>query len=322
MIVLLHGTGDDNTKPEQWMQWTQKLLEIHGEKVLNLPGIGSPEYNTIGDISKAFVSSLTNRRYPGFSIAGFSAADPKLKAAISKAGKEMMEVTRVSPFQEEAAMERMCAEDKKRRMGKDGWLAEGIKLRAALGTLCAMAYYHRTPAARPLRIIGHSRGGSAAMALHNLLCAMGFPIQQTLLLDPVHGIRKPVHKDYYTTVYQGNVTNLPAKVKKAVFSDQIIKLGSPSANLTNLPKLKKLKHGHMGKFISFKDEHKKAGRAELVGRLEAYMKRVTPTGSVLDQMNGLFQVGNASPNPDQITLFSEIFSTLLGVNYNTMLRKG
>ena len=318
MIVLLHGTGDDNTKPEQWMQWAQKVLEFHGEKVLNLPGIGSPQYDTIGEISKEFIAGLGTRRNPGFSLPGFQAADPKLKAAISGAGKEMLEVTRVNPFQEEAAVAHMASMDKKRRMGPDGKLAEGIKLRAALGALCSMAYYYRTPTPRPLRVIGHSRGASAAMALHNLLCAMGFSVEKTLLLDPVHGIRKPVHKDYYKTVFQGTVTNLPAKIKSVTFADQPIVAGGPGANLTIHPKLQKLKHGHMGKFLAYKEENKKSGRAELKKRLEGYTQRLSRNETAHKSLHGLFRTANPNPNHDQQILFGEIFSTLLVSNFAAM----
>ena len=318
MIVLLHGTGDDNTKPEQWMQWAQKVLEFHGEKVLNLPGIGSPQYDTIGEISRTFIAALGTRRNPGFSLSGFQAADPKLKAAISGAGREILEVARLTPFQEEAAVERMASDDKKRRMGADGKLAEGIKLRAALGALCSMAYYHRTPDARPLRVIGHSRGASAAMALHNLLCVMGFRVEKTLLLDPVHGIRKPVHKDYYKTVFQGTVTNLPAKIKSATFADQPITSGGPAANLTVYPKLQKLKHGHMGKFLAFKEENKKTGRADIKQRLEGYVQRLNVNETVHKNLHGLFRTANPSPTPDQKILFTEIFNTLIVSKFGLM----
>ena len=58
MIILIHGTGDDDTKDENWIKWVGALMESKGEKVLVLPGVSSGQQGELYDRAHAFLSGL------------------------------------------------------------------------------------------------------------------------------------------------------------------------------------------------------------------------------------------------------------------------
>ena len=58
MIILIHGTGDDNTKDENWIKWVGKVAARHGNLVLEIPGVASSEQDSIGTYVSQFMMKL------------------------------------------------------------------------------------------------------------------------------------------------------------------------------------------------------------------------------------------------------------------------
>ncbi len=307
MIVLIHGTGDDDTKPEQWMQWVAMVLKKYNENVLVLPGVASSQYSQIESIALDFLKSIPAGPAKNV-LPGIMQADRNLRVALDMAGKELMAATKVMHAQEEAAITKMCAD--RARQGKHFASAQGIKLRAAVAGLCTMAYYRRTATPKPVRIIGHSRGGSAAMALHNLLTAMGISCDKTLLLDPVHGKRKALHKAYYRKVYSGSVTNIPARIKSNSFCNVPIIEATSIAQVTVENELMKIKHGHMGKFKSMGKHNKQDERARFANNLMKYLTNVQTSNGLRQNLALLFNRFLGPRTKDQCVIRHHVLETL------------
>jgi len=249
MIIFIHGTGDDSSKAENWMPWAAKVMERYGETTLVLPGVASSESNQIARYAQAFFLKIRtmNGRNPTPQNQNF----PLLRAALNEAGgSEVLPALNVRPGEEEAFITHFAMNQ---REESDSY-ATGIKLRMAVGALCAVAYYRRCPNPRPLRIIGHSRGGSVAVGLHNMLTGYGIVSRRTLTLDPCHGVKKPSHKDYFHKIWDGQLFNIPCvkevgdvKLISYTFRPAIAVGRGGGAVVANHPKLKVIKHGHMGK---------------------------------------------------------------------------
>lgn len=304
MIILLHGTGDDSSKFENWMRWVDAIMRRHGETVLTVPGVGSkgkvvlagggegsefPDDDEIdvGQRSIAagaleFLSSLGAAeaapprapskadRLLGHSPASRNRIDyPKLLEALNAAGgDEFPKAARVAAGSEESLITALGA-NKKTDGAKVG---TGIKYRAAVASICAVAYHRRKRGRRPVRIIGHSRGGSTAVAVHNILTYHGIECS-TLTLDPCHGKAKLFEKDYYRKVWGGTLVNLPNdknvgvdRLPDAFMCRPAITLGKGGqAQITALPRTKHIKHGHMGKIRGFKEADKLNGSQAHLG---------------------------------------------------------
>lgn len=311
MIILFHGTGDDSSKYENWMRWVDAMMRKHGETVLTVPGVGSkgkvvlagggedsdfPDddeidvgQNSIGPFALEFLSSLGAAeaapprvapkvdRLTGHSAASRNRRDyPALLAALNDAGgDEFPKAARVAAGSEETLITELAANKK-----KDGpAVGTGIKYRAAVASICAVAYHRRIRTRRPVRIIGHSRGGSTAVAVHNILTYHGIECS-TLTLDPCHGKAKVFEKDYYRRVWAGSLVNIPNE--KNVKFDHLpdifmcrpaITVGKGgSATVSPLPRTKHIKHGHMGKIRGFKEAEKHNGaQAHLGMQIQAWL---------------------------------------------------
>ena len=245
---------------------------------------------------------------------------PDLGKAVLAAGGEMSAAIKVSPGQEKETIERLIANQK----GEASRSAHGIKFRAAIAACCALYYYRRisTPQLRPIRIIGHSRGGATAIALHNLLTSYGIPCNHTLTLDPCHGASAAMergaaigtivpivgnivgaliggaigaesgYKDYYHKVWTGTVHNIPCY--KEVGDMAVSYTGRPpitvgtdgNAAVTNhAPKLPNIKHGHMGKLRGLSEHQKETARPWLTDQISALVQR--RYGSVAEHLRQL-----------------------------------
>ena len=284
MIILLHGSGDDSSKFENWIRWVDFIMTSHGETVLTVGGVGSKGtdedeedqgQNSIAPQALDFLEALGGvfavpRNVPKIDrLLGMNSAQrnryayPKLLAALNDAGgKQFPKAARVPVGGEEDLICELLEEKK-----KDGKLAgTGIKYRAAVASICAVAYQRRTANPRPIRIIGHSRGGSTAVAIHNILTYHGLDCN-TLTLDPCHGKAKMFEKDYYRRIWAGKLRNQPnnKNVGKDWLPDSFmcrpeIKVGEGgSADLFNYARTMNIKHGHMGKLRGFRDEEKEDG---------------------------------------------------------------
>jgi hypothetical protein len=158
--------------------------------------------------------------------------------------------------------------------------AIGIKTRAAFAALCGRAYWQTCAPdlLRPIRIIGHSRGGSAAIATHNVLRHFGITYVRTLTLDPCHGVKKIGAKDYTHTVWSGVVHNIPVVKEVGIGTTWFeytlrppISQGEGAdvdTTVINHGHLATIEHGHMGKLTTFK----KPGKLDsLRGRADAIL---------------------------------------------------
>lgn len=324
MILLFHGTGDDSSKFENWIRWVDAMMRKHGETVLTVPGVGSkgkvvlagggddsefPDddeidvgQNSIGPGALEFLSSMGAAaaapppvqskvdKLTGHSPASRNRLSfPKLLAALNDAGGDQFpKAARVPPGSEEALIRELAANKQ-----KDGpKVGTGIKYRAAIASICAVAYHRRSRARRPIRIIGHSRGGSTAVAVHNILTYHGIECS-TLTLDPCHGKAKMFEKDYYRKVWAGQLVNIPNKKNVGVDSLPDMFMCRPpitqgqggQATITALPRTVNIKHGHMGKIRGFSEAEKSNGsQAHLGMQIQSW----------LDQQNG--------SNPQQLLM--------------------
>jgi hypothetical protein len=185
MIILFHGTGDDCSKPENWMPSVGKIMrKWYGEVVLVVPGVASKQVSSLGsrvngcleDIARATKRSNKQTTTP-LGIAG-------LTAALAEASGSNQEVPQDIRDGEEANL----ALDVIRRSRKEAFTsARGIKPRMSAAACSAIRYY-RQGGERPIRIIGRSRGGAAAVGCHNIITSYGVPCNYTLTLDPCHGV--------------------------------------------------------------------------------------------------------------------------------------
>ena len=266
MLIMIHGTGDDSTKKENWIPWVSELYEAEGRPVLVLPGVGSGQQGELINIGRDFLLSFL-RQHPNKqrdlpNIQRIPALDAALRAAASTRSEigPLIDTHLISELDFNKILKEI--ERKFTARGKEGRTsAIGIKSRASVAALCAIAYYtHVRGDPQIIRLIGHSRGGSAVIATHNLLRFNGIKNVKTLALDPCHGVKKFGAKDYTHVVYSGTVTSIPV-VKEVGFSwapnytlRQPITLGQGAdqeAHVYNTPHLKQIKHGHMGKLTTF-----------------------------------------------------------------------
>lgn len=281
MIVLLHGSGDDTTKHENWMNLIKTVLDPH-ELVLILPGVGSGEKDKIFDFAYDFLSKLgIQKGIPNPTIkrkvenkrpipAGLrqdliaaSSARSEFEPLVMGNAMTADPITALAMIERQVGVRRL-AESKIAFAGPEsGLTAVGIKSRAAIVAICAQAYHHYFAGEpKQIRIIGHSRGGSAAIAAQNLLRLFGIHDVRTLALDPCHGIKKVGAKNYTHKVYSGIVVSIPARkevggtsllggtlrqpITKGVGADQ-------DTIVFNHPILKDIEHGHMGKLDVFQN---------------------------------------------------------------------
>ena len=305
MIILFHGTGDDDSKVDNWMRWVADIMRPE-TPVITVNGIasklggvatskfsflkfGAAPTSAASGVHREAVNSFFDlmKRHKDRGTGGFGPARitpaptaapradlPGLTAALAACGTK--DFTSIIP----AGQEQQVALDTIDKMRVETFAsAIGIKPRMTYAAACALAYY-RAGGSHPIRIIGHSRGGSTAIGTHNLLTYYGVPCEYTLSLDPCHGMNaEALHlwlshnqKEYYTKIWSGTVTNIGAT--KGVGADWAgrnylgseenrafaldgtrrpdITLGNgclDSARVYNLDKrLKQVKHGHMGKF--------------------------------------------------------------------------
>lgn len=279
MIVLLHGTGDDNLKPENWMSSVKEIMAPH-EKVLILPGVASEEKGKLFEYAEEFLSSLDIPSYGPLRAPRRIALDPRtpqslerdLRSASSSRSEFFPFVVQNKLSDDPRENLRLIRTqlDKRNTFASGisaagpenkGYLAVGIKSRAAIVAICGYAYHqYFTSAPGQIRIIGHSRGGAAAIAAHNLLRFFGISNVRTLTLDPCHGLKKFGAKNYTHKVFSGLIMNIPAvrevggtsllggtlrqPITKGVDADS-------DCIVFNHAKLEKIAHGHMGKLDTF-----------------------------------------------------------------------
>lgn len=363
MLIFFHGTGDDDSKSENFIPAIAKLLrDRYGEIVLVMPGVSSAQRNQIGtrateclELIKA--RSLHEQWQPLDHNHNVSSNPDGLNRAIQQAKSSAFQYSTtpihevpdyVIPGGEAAEIQRLIQSQRgegyslfgmvKRQDNKQskGVKSVGIKTRMSIAALCAVRY-KRLGGMRPLRIVGHSRGGSAAIGAHNLIAYHGFEVDKTLTLDPCHGllrmggpqtlansatstgrvvqralfpgqpVQKPndiqVVKDYYSKIWNGRLVNLPCE--KGVAHDTLGRYlamrpviewaGTGMSGCENLPKLKNIRHGHMGKFLPYPDE-KVAKMATKVGGLPGYGNVAIADGP-LARFYGLNNPGKMASSP-------------------------
>lgn len=249
MIILLHGTGDDDTKSENWMRWIGEIARKHGELALVLPGVASGQYKEVGDRALLFLTALERR--PATGRGQLAGGMPESVTRSLRAVSALRAVLDVRNGQE-ADRIRALAEENQPTEYKV--LAQGIRLRVAIAGLCALAYYRHCGRDGPIRIIGHSRGGAAAVGIHNLLSHYKILCDRTLTLDPCHGITHGPFPQmtFFHRIGAGTLVNLPCKKPVGhspdiTFRPPITDLDAGHATITNHQKLQHIKHGHMGK---------------------------------------------------------------------------
>ncbi len=289
MIILLHGTGDDSSKVENWIRYVAEIMTKHGESVLVVAGCGSDAMDenevdqgqsSIAPQALAFIETLGVAKDDKLSkadkILGMNSAQrncfdyPKLLDALNDAGGHQFPRAARVPAGHEEDLIRQLQEEKK----ADGpVVGTGIKYRAAVASICAIAYQRRFDNPRPIRIIGHSRGGSNAVAIHNILTYHGLYCS-TLTLDPCHGKAKIIEKEYYKKIWAGKLVNMPNNknvgwdhLPDFVMCRPAITVGEGgSADITSYERLMNIKHGHMGKLRGFSSEEKTDGTKVIFGR--------------------------------------------------------
>ena len=279
MLIMIHGTGDDSTKTENWMRWVAELEMSDEKHVLVLPGVGSSMREQLIEIGNDFLTSFLTR-YPNKRRELPNLASiPALQAALTEAASDASELGPLLSLNRNSDLQAVLTQIKEKFIarGEEGQTtAVGIKSRAAVAALCAIAYYtHLDEEPETIRLIGHSRGGSAVIAAHNLLRHNGIASVKTLALDPCHGIKKIGAKQYTHVVYSGTVTSIPVIKEVGTGSTwafytlrQPITLGvgaDPNALCYNTPKLKQIEHGHMGKLVRYP----KPGRIESWFKLQS-----------------------------------------------------
>lgn len=329
MIILLHGTGDDSNKPENWMGAVAQLMRKHREHVLVLPGVGSKDAkeNRLGDYVNEFMESMDEDEYREKNNRPSVSSEKALEDALRKdTGEELDMALKAEAGKEQEVIDSLVKNQRGEENLSNLFAPPGIKLRIAIAGLCALAYWRRLPLTeqKPIRIIGHSRGGSTAVGLHNFLSYHGIR-PKTLTLDPCHGLNKGRHlddsirkllnnygiphlpslyssmvklatgdvKDYYTKIWMGTLINQPVVDEVAgmppgsTIRPEIGQFGS--AKVENKPKLKKIKHGHMGKFKAFSGEGQEAARDRIKNDIEAFLGGVNDGVSPRNNLEALFK---------------------------------
>jgi hypothetical protein len=307
MIILLHGTGDDDEKTENWMRWVGQIAEEGGEHVLVLPGVGSSQAETLAQRAHDFIfrlQCLEGHRERRGAPSGF-AVPQGLTEAIEQAASARSELRPLLRGRFDSADEQIDAVNEVTR-GESIKLAIGIKTRAALATICARRYFELAENPTTIRIVGHSRGGAAAIATLNVLRYFGHADVRVVALDPCHGLKKLGAKPYTHVVYSGTVVNLPAVKEVANYAipytlRQRITLGDgadASARVVNDEPLESIEHGFMGKLVAFpkagfftsraeaqrRDARKKHGQALIQRDATALISQ----REMRDQVNDLF----------------------------------
>lgn len=285
MIILIHGTGDDDRKSENWMPWVASFANTFGKKVLTLPGVASSQYSEVADRGLDFIKQLPQPVLSEYSTTRQHGDDvpPDLRAALGDLGNEIAQ-SLGTPHRREADV---INELKANQRNEDGKYATGIKLRIAVAGLCALAYMRRCRGAsvNEIRIIGHSRGGAAAVGLHNFLCFHNIKPKYTLTLDPCHGIKTFRNKPYYHNIWEGRLYNIPCEQEvgdrsfEYTFRPPIT--GHGTATVFNFAKLRQIRHGHMGKLRSLigSESEKAISRSGLSNSInyQIFSRRTKPT---------------------------------------------
>ncbi len=287
MLILLHGSGDDDLKPENWMPLVAAIMEFHGDLAVVLPGVGSEDRGNLKNKAKEFVRRLKTRwQRHGSPAAGRleCVSSGSLHNALAGDNLDTLRSFRGSlNFQKAESLIDSLSQSNEKLLGLFSALSgNGIKLRAAAASFCAILYEGYLPAQHktPLRIVGHSRGGCAAISTHNLCNYWGLT-PKTLSLDPCHGVVSlRENKPHWHTIWGGEVYNIPV-VKQVADMPQDTTKRPPitahrdgSGTVTNHAKLTDIKHGHMGKFKNFTDSEKKAGRKAMNEQVTRFLFKV------------------------------------------------
>lgn len=289
MIILFHGTGDDDTKIDNWMRWVAELCIHHGETVLVLPGVASSEYGQLFDKVQHYLARF-KRNHPHLrrKVDTSRQTPPGLLQDITAAASEASEFRPLMGTKHQAVLQADLlikairdSQSRHHRTTEKGTSAIGIKTRAALAAISAHHYYtHCTHEPATIRLIGHSRGGAAAIAAHNLLRWYGISNVRTVVLDACHGLAKLTAKRYTHVVYSGTVVSLPA-VREVFLNDkwygglrytnrQLITLGQGhdvDAIAYNHAKLSTVFHGHMGKLYYERGDQRNAVDQNLIAQV-------------------------------------------------------
>jgi hypothetical protein len=328
MLILLHGSGDDDTKPENWMPTVAALMDFHGDLALTLPGVGSGDRSNLKRYAKTFIRRVKSKwERLGSPAAGRFTADPadSLTSALS-AGDNLTTLRdfrgKLNFSQAEDFVDSLAQKDETGLLGMDQLGGNGIKLRAGVAAFCAIIYHGYIPEehATPLRIVGHSRGGSAAISTHNLLSYWGMT-PTTLTLDPCHGAKSArANKLHWHTVWTGTVYNIPVvkevadMPKGSTKRPPITAHTDGDATVTNhSPKLPTIKHGHMGKLRSFSGSTKESGRAAMKASMDRFLMRAATEASSgyktqAQHMDELFAFGD--PTPDRGVIWRHLKETV------------
>lgn len=273
MIILFHGTGDDDSKDENWMKWVTILMRHAGESVLCLPGVGSGQQEAVCAFGQSFLEALMGEGNARNVIAPMAIPDG-LRDSMNAAASDGSELHPIIKQVWPTPMDELASIHAAQR-AEGGTNAIGIKTRAAVAAVCARAYKRWAAEPMPIRMIGHSRGGSAAIATHNVLRWMGIADVETLALDPCHGVKKATIKEYTSVVYSGKVRNIPA-VKEvgtgstwAYYTNRArITVGEGAdagTTVVNNDPLETIEHGHMGKLTSLPKPGKMDGFKAVFG---------------------------------------------------------
>mgnify|MGYP006270737343 CR=1 FL=1 len=317
MLILFHGSGDDDLKVENFMPALARLLrERYNEVVLVLPGVGSKQRGQVGDRAKACYRFIKQKAMTDHWPEIHETARPKIPSALSAAIQAAMPRFSATAYEipstymawgtEGMEIEKICKAPRSEAY-KTSRKAVGVKSRMSLAACCAIAY-KRLGGPDPIRIVGHSRGGSSAVGAHNLIAFHGFK-SYTLTLDPCHGVNKTAvfgrTKDYYSKVWSGTLINLP--VKKGIKVDTLdwiferptISMGTganPETSVTNYPRLNNMRHGNMGKFLTMPKtvNNKREWQNGIEARIDAYIRGL-PVGVPLhDALHNFFNQINSS----------------------------
>ena len=138
MIILFHGTGDDDSKDENWMKWVTILMRHAGESVLCLPGVGSGQQEAACAFGQSFLEALAGEGNARNVIAPMDIPDG-LRASLDAAASDNSELHPVIKGTWRTPMDEMEAIHAAQR-AEGGTNAIGIKTRAAVAAVCARAY--------------------------------------------------------------------------------------------------------------------------------------------------------------------------------------
>ena len=266
----MHGTGDDDGKDENWMKWVAVISELHGHPVLIVDGAHSSKQTQVTVKATEFLdrhlSVVVSPPRTMTRVQGYEALIEALSGTIvghRELGRlnDMFISDTVSKSKAIWHIKQL-KEGQRRENTFATRSAIGIKFRIAVAAVCVGAYWRCHPDPKPVRIIGHSRGGAAAVGLHNFLTSFGIPCENTLTLDPCHGLVdfNGKTKDYYTKIWFGQLYNIPCQQNVAdmpewtMMRPPITKGEGASSDCVvfNHEMLREIKHGHMGKLTAIK----------------------------------------------------------------------